>query len=449
MVLKAFPHQKDGIRWMVACRNRFAGGVRQKGCILADEMGLGKTFEALVTAKIHKAVDPTCRVFVICPKSLIRNWEREAAMHGIVLDGVYSDHVVSFPGEAEGNYIVIVDEGHRFQTLTSQRTQKLLGLVRLAGCQSVYILTGTPAKNGRPINLMPLLIAVNHGIVQGNQKQYDYKQRFCGPKRVFTGYRMVWTFDGATHLDELHSLTQPSILRRTKAECLNLPEKIRTLRDAELSDGEKAEYRTMIDRMKAEYKQRLREGKIKGGGDKLVALGQLRLAGSLAKVNTAIELADEVLEEGGQVVLYTCFVESAQRLARHYGVTALDGSLTSPDARQKLVDDFQAGKQKVFVMTGAGGVGITLTAGQTVILLDRPWTPGDALQVEDRCHRIGQTGTVACVWLQFDVDHYVDGILEGKAENIEKLLTGTAKSLEFVSEADIAAEVLARLGWDE
>ena len=64
---------------------------------------------------------------------------------------------------------------------------------------------------------------------------------------------------------------------------------------------------------------------------------------------------------------------------------------------------------------GAGGVGLTLTAAHTVILLDRPWTPGDALQAEDRVRRIGQTRPVTSIWMvAFDLDKQIDGILEQK-----------------------------------
>ncbi|MBA3822941.1 MAG: SWF/SNF helicase family protein [Ktedonobacterales bacterium] len=66
-----------------------------------------------------------------------------------------------------------------------------------------------------------------------------------------------------------------------------------------------------------------------------------------------------------------------------------------------LVQDFQRGDYNVFVVTlGAGGMGITLTAAQTVALVDRSWSPGDAIQAKDRLHRITQTSSVTALWLQ-------------------------------------------------
>mmetsp|Transcript_22387 Transcript_22387/g.46425 ORF Transcript_22387/g.46425 Transcript_22387/m.46425 type:complete len:132 (+) Transcript_22387:2104-2499(+) len=83
-----------------------------------------------------------------------------------------------------------------------------------------------------------------------------------------------------------------------------------------------------------------------------------------------------------------------------------------------MVDDFQSGLSAVFVCTfGAGGVGLTLTAAASIILLDRPWTPGDALQAEDRVRRIGQTKPVTSIWLRaFDVDEQIDILIEEKKQ---------------------------------
>lgn len=76
----------------------------------------------------------------------------------------------------------------------------------------------------------------------------------------------------------------------------------------------------------------------------------------------------------------------------------------------------QAGLSPVFILTfGAGGVGLTLTAAHTIILLDRPWTPGEAQQAEDRVRRIGQTKPVTSIWMvAFDLDKQIDGVLEQK-----------------------------------
>lgn len=110
-----------------------------------------------------------------------------------------------------------------------------------------------------------------------------------------------------------------------------------------------------------------------------------------------------------------------------------------------MVTAFQALEQRVFVSTiGAGGVGTTLTAAETVIMVDRPWTPGDADQAEDRLNRLGQRNHVMSYWLQFGpVDNSVDELLEKKAARIAQVLQGEVKTMRGtnISEKRIAEEM--------
>lgn len=212
------------------------------------------------------------------------------------------------------------------------------------------------------------------------------------------------------------------------------------MRAADLSTEAQREYNRALKEMRDEYKRRIAEGEISSEGEALVMLTHLRRAGSIAKAETAIELAEEILESGQSVVLFTEFVESAQAIKAafaSYGAELLTGDVTGKEAdsetskRQAMVDRFQSGKSKVFVSTiRAGGVGITLTASSNVILVDRPWTPGDAEQAEDRCYRIGQTEMVNVQWIQCgEIDAKVDAILLEKSERIELVLEGDRKTM--------------------
>ncbi|MHC5826677.1 MAG: C-terminal helicase domain-containing protein, partial [Nostoc sp.] len=151
--------------------------------------------------------------------------------------------------------------------------------------------------------------------------------------------------------------------------------------------------------------------------------------------------------QGQQVVIFTEFVESAKAIASKLGGLLLTGE-TKPEIRQGLVDQFQAGENKVFVGTiKAGGVGITLTAASNVILVDRAWTPGDCEQAEDRCHRLGQENAVFATWLQLsEIDKAIDGLLIQKQQRIELVLKGKRKTLQGINSAsDLAKELLAIL----
>ncbi len=252
----------------------------------------------------------------------------------------------------------------------------------------------------------------------------------------------AWDATGATHLDELHRKISDGMLRRMKTECLDLPEKIRVTRKADLSEAARNAYETVLHEKQAEYRRRKAAGEI-GEADTLVLMNHLRHAGSIAKVESAVEMAEEILEQGGQVVLFTAFTDSAAQIADALGAGRITGA-EDADQRQAAIDAFQSGASKSIVCTlGAGNVGITLTAAQTVILVDRPWTPGDAIQAEDRLHRIGQRGSVLAVWLQANgADEAIDQLLQAKNERIELVLAGKRRTLRGVGSIGEIADVI-------
>jgi hypothetical protein len=149
-----------------------------------------------------------------------------------------------------------------------------------------------------------------------------------------------------------------------------------------------------------------------------------RRLSSIQKVGGACGVIDEILEEGGKVVVFTAFLDSAKMLAEKYSdVSLLLIGETNVKLRQGLVDSFQKDpKKRVFVSTfGAGGVGITLTSSTNVVLVDRTFVPADAEQAESRVHRIGTTGTVVSSWLQLDeLDENIELILEGKRKTVSR-----------------------------
>lgn len=166
----------------------------------------------------------------------------------------------------------------------------------------------------------------------------------------------------------------------------------------------------------------------------LGAFARVRQVSSFAKVDATVALAKCILEKESSVVIFTFFVSVAKKVHKKLNEAGWDGELltgeTPTSKRQGLVESFQAGVSPVFVATfGAGGVGITLTAACTVILLDRPWTPGDALQAEDRVRRIGQTRAVKSIWMRaFQVDEQIDKLIEQKGHNSTAVVVGTRDS---------------------
>jgi len=341
------------------------------------------------------------------------------------------------PQPPDDEYVIVADEAHYAKSgKKSQRGAAFLALAENPKCVATYALTGTPMKNGRPVELFPLLAAIRHPLSRGKTA---YEKRYCdaGPTR-FTR----WDTSGASNLAELKQKTADAIIRRTKQECLDLPEKTRTIKPVDLSTDAKHVYDQTFYELRRRYHERVRTGEISSEGEHLVLMTQLRQAGSIAKTDSAIEFADEILGQGHSVVLFTDFVESAKIIAEKladFGVELLTGEVVgnenvdgeSIDRRQAMIDRFQNGTSRVFVSTiRAGGVGITLTKSSYAILVDRPLTPGDTIQAEDRLHRIGQNNAVTILWLQYGyIDERIDDLLQEKQIRINNVIAGEAQTM--------------------
>ena len=440
-----FEHQREAVRLLI----------ERKRVILAHDLGLGKTRSALIAAKAYELP-----VIVICPASLKINWQREAEAVQVPIE-VYSwAKLPKLTGDDD--YILIADEAHYAQTLRARRTQGFLKLAKYA--RAVYALTGTPMKNGRPINLYPLLVACKHPLVQNKQA---YERRYCNAHMRHVGHgRQVYDVTGESHLVELQDETRNTILYKKKEECLkDLPPKVRIMRQAEVSKEAKFAYQAMIDQLRQEHQQRMQEKRelrdaalLKKHGFKkadivemdgeqaevLVELGILRQAGSMIKVESAIDIAQEVLAQRGLIVLFTAYRESAEKIADALDVECLSGKVKGK-ARQAIIDRFKSKEKRALVcLIGTGGLGHTFTAAQTVVLVDRPWTPGDAEQCEDRLHRIGQQGSVTAIWLQYGaIDGRIDALLQRKQERIDLVARGKRKTMRGIeSIRSMAKEIL-------
>jgi hypothetical protein len=435
---RLFRHQREAVQRMLeAPTGRF---------ILAHDMGLGKSRSALIAAEAYGLP-----IWAIVPAGTIINWQREAAAAGVSIQ-LHSWAKLPEPQEGD-DYVLIVDEVHYAQG--GEETVRGRGFLALADrARAVYMLSGTPIKNGRPINLWPLLMAAKHPLA--SDKGY-YERRFCGPQMRSIGRKKaILDVSGATNLDELHELTRDVILYRKKKDCIDLPDKIRVQRQAEVTEAGRKLHQQTVQRLWDEHFQRMEDKRealraaqdtLLGEGTQesnlhlyrsedaqaLVELGIYRHAASLAKVDPAADLAQEALEEGQGVLLFCAFRESAERLASKLEADLLTGEVTKI-RRQTMIDRFQAGESKVLVATiGAGGIGINLTAAQVVVMVDRAWTPGDTEQAEDRAHRIGQHQNVTSIWLQYGaVDEKIDQILQLKQERIDAVLQGKKRHLRNV-----------------
>ena len=420
---KLYQHQEDGIKFLLS----------RKGCILADDMGLGKSIQSIIGALESGAK----KILVVCPSSTKINWEREINVFcddTTIIDGKkWSDAkftIINFDilknfhtlpsgkkrkeGEPEellnrelanaGYDLCIIDEAHYLKNNESIRGKIMVELCVKHKIERVWLLTGTPVAN-RPMDFFNLLKIIKSPIAE-NWKHYAL--RYCDGRKFFrtlkNGQRkQIWLTDGASNLEELANKTKNTIIRRLKTEVLDMPDKVITPMHHMLDRKGFKQYELLWE----EYlEKRKLEGKKTNDLQKdLVELILLRQFIALEAIPYTIEMAENAIEMGRKVIVFTSFTEELEVIANHFGKIAVkhNGPMTTIQ-KQKSVDAFQNNdKIKIFVGNiKSAGVGITLTEATVVIFNSFDWVPGNNEQAEDRAFRIGQKNDVNVYYQLFD-----------------------------------------------
>jgi SNF2 family DNA or RNA helicase len=434
-------HQKEAIEKLLA-NDKF---------ILADDMGLGKTTSAVIAALESGAK----KILIVCPATLKINWEREIKNYTdrriLLIEGrkwgsTFDFYIINYDilknfhtteksedSEAyqlianNGFDLAIVDEAHYISNATAQRTKILNDI--LGTIPKVWLLTGTPMTS-RPINYYNLLKIVESPLALNWQ---SYVFRYCAGYQFRVGNRKVWNTSGASNLDELREKTKNLVLRRMKTDILDLPEKIITPVYLELQskfyDNELEDF----IRISSENKQK---ESISVTLNRLMNIRQLI---AVEKVPYTCELIDKFIEQNKKVIVFTNFTSSLDLLHEKYkkNSVVLDGRM-SKEKRQESVDKFQTNdKIKVFISNIiAGGVGITLTAAEGVIMNDLSFVPAHHSQAEDRAYRHGQTKSVLVYYPVFEntIEIQVYNILQKKKNIIDQVMGDGEYGDTFASE---------------
>jgi SNF2 family DNA or RNA helicase len=440
-------HQKIAIEKLLA-NNKF---------ILADDMGLGKTTSAVIGALESGAK----KILIVCPASLKINWEREIKNYSdrkvLIVEGrkwgsTFDFYIINYDiiknyhstdnSEDSDDYkllvnegfdLAIVDEAHYISNTTANRTRLLNDV--LEKIQRVWLLTGTPMTS-RPINYFNLLKIVDSPLTLNWQ---SYVKRYCKGYQFRVGNRKVWNTSGASNLDELRERTKAYVLRRLKTDILDLPEKIITPVFLELSSK-------MYDEELLEFTRITNDKK----NDETITvtlnrLMKIRQLISYEKIPYTCELIDKCLDQGKKVIVFTNFTMTLDMIYEKYKKNAvvLDGRM-SKERRQESVDRFQTeDKVKVFISNIiAGGVGITLTAAEVIIMNDLSFVPAHHSQAEDRSYRYGQTKSVLVYYPIFEntVEKIVYNILQKKKNVIDQVMGDGEYSESFGK--DLISELL-------
>ena len=436
---KLFPHQEQGVKFLLSKNNR----------ILGDDMGLGKTIMSTV-ASIESG---SKKVLIVCPANAKINWFREINAYidedeisiiksghwnpkrytiinydilknfHTITDGRknYKEHEIHKHLENEGFDLIIMDEAHMAKNPSSNRAKIISQITK--NIKRKWLLTGTPLAN-RPMDFYNLL-KICESPVTTSWKQYAF--RYCDGKKfrkkLKTGqYKDIWLTDGASNLEELHERTKDLILRRKKDDHLDLPPKIVAPYYMELDDMN--EYNRAFD----EYLEWAKsEGKRLGSGRHMIELIVLRKYLALEKTKQSISLAEEAIENGKKVIIFTNFTHSFDALMKHFGRLAVghNGKMNGTQ-KQHSVDAFQNDENvKVFVGNLiSAGTAITLTEAEVVIMNDLDFVPANHAQAEDRAHRLGSTSTTNVYYpiAVGTIDEQMFDMLERKRKIIDTVI---------------------------
>jgi SWI/SNF-related matrix-associated actin-dependent regulator 1 of chromatin subfamily A len=408
------------------------------GCVLnADDMGLGKTIEAIAWLQLRKELRPA---IIIVPACVKLNWEVEINKwmtdpNCQVLSGetpykikgdilVINYNIVQYWAKKLKKIdfkVMILDEAQNVKNNSANRT-KVVKAIR-KGIPHVMSLTGTPIEN-KPYEIFNAVNMVDSTVFPD---YWDFVWKYCDPKNTGFG----WDFSGAKDTDKLHRiLTESIMIRRLKKDVLpELPPKIRSFIPMELTNREEYNF------AEASFISWVRETKgIKAAFkasnaealSKIEGLKQLAVKG---KIVEAISWIKEFLETGNKLVVVTThkFVLDALFLAFPGTSLKLDGSVTGTK-RQKVVEEFQTtlDKNLIIINLVSGGVGITLTAAASMLILELGWGPKKMDQVEDRVHRMTQTRGVNIYYglARKTIEEKIATIIDKKRKIIDSVMDG-------------------------
>ncbi len=446
-------YQEYGYKWLSYLIDNNLGGC------LADDMGLGKTLQAIsVLTRLHEKKGT--KSLVIMPKSLIYNWESEIKKFSPKLKvGIYygnfrnrdiikkSSVILTTYGTIRNDIeiirdydfdVVILDESQNIKNVNAQTTKAIM----LLNAKHRIALSGTPIENNLS-ELYSLFRFLNPSMF-GTMEEFNNFYAIPIQKE-----------NDQEAIEELKKKVYPFILRRIKKEVLkDLPDKIEKTMYIEMNPEQKKLYEE-----RRNYYYNMVHSQIKENGIGktqffiLQALNELRQITSCpeaksvgvtsSKREVLINNILDAVENGHKVLVFTNYINSIKNICEDldkYGVKYLSMSGSTKD-RQLLVDKFQKdSKYKVFVMTlKTGGVGLNLTAADTIFIYDPWWNKTVENQAIDRAYRLGQDRTVFSykLILKDTIEEKILQLQESKIKLLDNLISEDSSTLKTLSEKDI------------
>ncbi|MGN9758104.1 SNF2-related protein [Streptomyces sp. SD31] len=459
-------YQLRGLAWLDLMTSLGLGGC------LADDMGLGKTITVIA---LHLKRARTAPTLVVCPASLLGNWQREITrfapgvpvrrFHGPDrtledMDGgfvltTYGTMRSTAPTLAQHTWgMVVADEAQHVKNPYSATAKAL----RTIPTPARVALTGTPVENNLS-ELWALLDWTTPGLL--------------GPLKSFRARhaRAVENGEDDEAVARLARLVRPFLLRRKKSDpgiVPELPPKTETDHPVPLTREQAALYEAVV--RESMYAIETAEGMARRGMvlKLLTSLKQIcdhpalylkeaeaaateRLATRSGKLTLLDELLDTLLAEDGSALVFTQYVGMARLIASHLGARAvpvdlLHGGTPVPE-RERMVDRFQSGATPVLVLSlKAAGTGLNLTRAGHVVHFDRWWNPAVEEQATDRAYRIGQTQPVQVHRLitEGTVEDRIAEMLESKRALADAILGSGESALTELTDRELSDLVSLR-----
>jgi SNF2 family DNA or RNA helicase len=460
------PYQVRGYSWL-AFLQRWG-----LGACLADDMGLGKTIQALAMIQRDWESNGNRPVLLICPTSVLNNWQKEAArftpqLPVMVHHGIARKKGPVFKKVARKQAIVITSYALLYRDLDHLKKVDWLGVIldeaqniknpetkqtraaRFLRADYRIALTGTPVENNVG-DLWSIIEFLNPGFLG---TQAEFKRTFFIPIQASRDPEAA---------EKLKRITAPFILRRLKTDksiIADLPEKMEMKVFCTLTREQASLYAAVVKEAEevlesAEGIQR--KGMILGTLSKLKQVcnhplqflgDNSRIPGRSGKLARLAEMIEEIMEVGDKALIFSQFAEMGAILKRHlqetFGREALFLYGAVPKKkRDQMVERFQADGDgpRIFILSlKAGGIGLNLTAACHVFHFDRWWNPAVEDQATDRAFRIGQTKDVQVHKLLCagTLEEKIDEMIEHKKNVAEKVIGKGEGWLTELSNAEI------------
>ena len=454
------PYQVHGYKWL---RTLAAAGF---GGILADEMGLGKTLQFITLTQALYDAGSMRRCLVVCPASLVYNWQEEfgrfaPGLNAQVLTGPASQRKARIAALPEGTVcitsydllrqdiaeyrrqrfsLMVLDEAQYIKNQKAAMTKA----VKAVQAELRFALTGTPIEN-RLAELWSIFDYLMPGFL------YSYPDF----SRLLETPIVKQKDPDATA--RLKKMTAPFILRRLKADVLkDLPAKLEEVRYTRFEDEQRRLYDGQVVRMKQLVAQTGGSGE-----DKLRIFAELTrirqiccdpslllegYQGGSAKRAACMELIQSAMGGGHRMLVFSQFTSMLELLEKDLSEAGiayfkLTGA-TKKEQRLRLVREFNEGDTPVFLISlKAGGTGLNLTGADVVIHYDPWWNLAAQNQATDRAHRIGQQNqvTVYRIIVKDTIEERILALQAAKQDLAEAVLSGEGQSLSALSSEELLA----------